>query len=114
MNETITVGYQVKTEDGNFITDEGMLCSDETLPVSLADAYKVIGAFLTSHPDGEIPRIVKVTRTREISPLEATSRELSDLLLSLTRVHGLDLGLTQDQITREITKELVALGSTKA
>ena len=45
----------------------------------------------------------------EATPLENAAEELGELLSSLCARHGLDLGLTQDQINKKIAEELQVL-----
>ena len=117
MQETITLGYRIQDIDGIYVVRDGertLTFMEEPQPCSLGEAYRTVGAYLEEHPHSVPPRMVKVEQVRELTPLECTSRELAQRLLSLTAMHGLDLGLTPAQVETQITKELVALGSTLA
>lgn len=99
--------YVVRINDGRTETQ-----MDVPAPVSLSEAYRATGVYLSENPHNVPPRMEKVEQIRELTPLECTSRDLAQRLLSLTSAHGLDLGLTPAQVERKITEELVALGST--
>jgi hypothetical protein len=117
METTSVIGYRLRDiNTGRFINFDGSgyswisnFGSADPEPISLSDAYKRIGEFLARNPNSQVPEIVKVTRP--LTPIERASKELGGLLQDLCSRHGLDLGLTKDQVERQIAKELVDLGA---
>ena len=114
METQTLLGYHVKAQNGEFVheaTDHGDTWAhyDEPEPCTLAQAYSRIGRFLADYPREQAPEIVPVHRA--LTPLETASSELGSLLTSLCERHGLNLGLTQEQINRRITQELAELGA---
>lgn len=83
----------------------------EPKPISHADAFRRVAAFIENHPEDVktfgVPDVIPVHR--ELTPLERTSKELACRLLQLTEAHGLDLGLTREQVETKIAQELQAL-----
>lgn len=112
MDTTTIIGYRVKDCHGNFVHTDFQTTwasAREPEPIQQADAYRRIAAYITDHPGAPVPFVVPVHR--QLSPLETASKELGGLLSSLCRRHNLNLGLTQDQIERRISKELAELGA---
>lgn len=109
METTQIVGYRVKNINGSFIDASGR-STWEYPPITQAEAYRRVSVYLTENPNGDVPQVIPVTRT--LTPIETASAELGDLLQSLCRRHGLDLGLSKDQVNKQIAKELADLGAT--
>lgn len=115
MQEKTLIGYYLIDTNGIYVVDgpgATQTSMDQPAPVSIADAYRITGKYLSESHLNVPPRMERVEQVRELTPLECTSRDLAQRLLSLTSAHGLDLGLTPAQVERKITEELVALGST--
>lgn len=108
------IGYRIKAHsDGKFIhrTDHGHFFSQqEPEPISRPDAYRRLAGFLEEN-DGfdDVNDLEVVPVYRETTPVEDASAELGKLLSSLCNRHGLDLGLNQEQINKQIAGELEAL-----
>ena len=116
METTQVIGYRVKSGE-QFVhasNNTTWTSYSEPTPCSQADAYRRVAQFITDHPsDVErfgVPSVVSVTSP--LSPIETASGELGDLLQDLCRRHGLNLGLSKDQIRTQIAKELASLGGT--
>jgi hypothetical protein len=107
--ETI-IGYRVQNVFGDFLNTYGEAVSAQVEPCTQAEAYRRMSVFFTNNPNATVPTVVPVTRP--ITPIESASKELGGLLSSLCSRHGLDLGLSSDQIERQIAKELSDLGAT--
>jgi hypothetical protein len=108
------VGHRVKDNNGRgYVHTNGSsvwLSYEKPKPISLAEAHRIVSKVLTDHPGYYVPIITKVFKTRTLTPLEATSRDLGNMLTSLLGARGVKLGLTQDQIEKQIAKELTMLG----
>ena len=112
MNTNTIIGYRVKDHNGMFVAFDGVhnvRTYSEPEPVSQADAYRRLAAFLDENPGTQVPRVIPVYYVP--TPLETASAELGGLLQSLCSRHGLNLGLTKDQIEKQIAKELQELGA---
>ena len=112
MENTTVIGYKVCTtyRQDEFVTYEGNVTMHEVKPCTKAEAYGRISKYLSRDPYADVPIVVGVTRL--LSPMETAARELGSLLTSLCERHGLDLGLSSDQIEHQIAKELSELGAT--
>jgi hypothetical protein len=110
MQTNQVIGHRVQTVNGSFINTYGETVYTAPEPCTISEAYRRISSFLASNPNATVPSVIPVTRT--LTPMETASRELGSLLTSLCARHGLDLGLSQDQIEKQITKELADLGAT--
>lgn len=111
MENSQVIGYRVQTTDGTFVGLYGEeALASEMEPCTIAEAYLRVSRYLVDKPTATVPSVVPVTR--ELTPLETASQELGSLLTSLCARHGLDLGLSTDQIERQIAKELSDLGAT--
>lgn len=115
MDTTQIVGYRVKS--GQQFVHSGSpstyISYSEPAPTTQAEAYYLLARFISEHP-GEVerfgvPSVVPVTRT--LTPIETASGELGDLLQNLCRRHGLNLGLSKEQLRTRIAKELAELGA---
>jgi uncharacterized protein YjiS (DUF1127 family) len=119
METNTIIGYRVQdVVTGRFINHDGngyhwvsTLGAVEPEPISQPDAYRRLAAYITAYPDAPVPTVVPVYR--ELTPMERTSRELGNMLTSLCNRHGLDLGLSREQIERQIAKELAELGANR-
>jgi hypothetical protein len=113
MQSTEIIGYRVQTPSGNFVCYEfGRNVSRygaEPEPISQANAYRRLAAYIEENPGAQVPTVVPVYRV--YTPLETASKEFSGLLSSLCERHGLRLGLSQDQIEKRIASELQELGA---
>jgi hypothetical protein len=109
------IGYQVAyipTQSFVHVTLEGenyIECA-EPLPISRGDAFRRLAGILDQRSDLSHEDFDVVPVFREVTPLESTAKELSGLLLSLTERHGLDLGLTREQIEARIATEIAEFG----
>jgi hypothetical protein len=108
MNNTTVIGHRVQISRGVFVNQYGESVYSEPEACNISEAYRRISVYLSRNPGTSVPTVVDVTRT----PMETASRELGSLLTSLCQRHGLNLGLSQDQIERQISKELADLGAT--
>lgn len=105
--ETTVLGYHVKNSNGTYLIRNGYHHAIWRLegtpePISLSDAYALVSLFIAQNPSSvDLPEIVKVTKERVLTPLECASRELGDLLVSLTERHGLDLWRTHLRSVQE-------------
>ena len=110
MNTNTIIGYRVQDHNGMFVDFDGVQnfrTYSKPEPISQANAYRRLAAFLDANPGVQVPRVVPVYY--EPTPVEKASKELGGLLESLCSRHGLDLGLTSEQIQKQIAKELEAL-----
>jgi hypothetical protein len=108
MDNTQVIGYRVRLPNGTFVNSDGRV-SFEQEPCTQAAAYRRVADFLSLNLNASAPEIVPVTRI--LTPIETASRELGDQLQSLLRRHGLDLGLSREQIERRIAQELAEFGA---
>ncbi len=108
---SVVIGFRVFTSStqGVAVTYDGETTTAETKPCTRAEAYGRVSKFLNKYPNAQVPQIVEVTRP--LTPLESASGELGGLLESLCRRHGVELGLSSDQVRTQIAKELSALGA---
>lgn len=113
MNTSKIVGYVVKNNCGEFVHYDGdgnFVETSRPEPISQADAYRRLAAYI-DEMDGEVHGFYVAPVFHVPTPLEKASAELGSLLQSLCSRHGLQLGLTQEQIEAQIAKELQALGA---
>ena len=113
MNTSKVVGYVVKNNCGEYVHFDGDGNFVETSrpdPISQADAYRRLAAYI-DEMDGEVNGFYVAPVFHVPTPLERAAGELGGLLQSLCSRHGLQLGLTQDQIEAQIAKELQELGA---
>jgi len=110
MNNTTVIGHRVQVSRGVFVNQYGERVYSEPEPCNLSEAYRRVSVFIASNPGCDVPHVNPVTRT--LTPMETASKELGSLLTSLCQRHGLNLGLSQEQIERQISKELADLGAT--
>jgi hypothetical protein len=108
-NNTKVVGYVVECSNGYFLDGRDEDSFEQPAACTQAEAYRRVSVYLTQFPNAQVPEVIALTR--DLTPMENASRELSATLKGLLERHGLDLGLTDDQIERQITKELVDLAS---
>lgn len=120
------VGYVVKNNNGEYIAESkltpsgnreyNVIVTARPTPVSKGDAYRRLAAFvdLCEHIGSDLPsdeQFYVAPVFHEPTPLERASEELGGLLVGLCSRHGLDLGLTREQIEKQIAKELKELGA---
>jgi hypothetical protein len=111
METNQVIGYRVNDSNNNCIDTNGCIVyHGDVAPCSIAEAYKRVGLYLELNPREAFPAVHTVTRP--LSPMEKASKELGGLLTSLCARHGLDLGLSSEQIERQVAKELAELGAT--
>ena len=113
MDTTKTLlGYRVKDHNGMYVSADGRVRTyTKPEPITHAQAYSAVASFLEHNSWSPVPQVVKVFK--KASPIQSASSELGALLTSLCQRHGLDLGLTQEQIDRQIARELSELGASK-
>jgi hypothetical protein len=109
------IGYRVKNCNGYFLDTDGdginYATYKEPTPIARGDAYRRLAAYLDAYPHVSDSDMEVVPVHRALTPTESAAQELGSLLSTLTRRHGLQLGLTQDQIEAKIAKELEELGA---
>ncbi len=115
MNEII--GFQAFHHDSGMflhydsVTGRNFLSHEEPLPISRADCHRRIAAFI-EQPGEECNDDFSIDVVyRKTTPVENAAAELGTLLTSLCNRHGLNLGLSREQIESQITKELVNFGA---
>jgi len=98
-------GFYVATNPHgvNFTTDE------EPTPIPRGDALRRMAAFLDANPGEDLGDYEVEPVYRETTPIEDAADELGGLFESLCRRHGLDFGLTRDQINQQLVKDLEAV-----
>jgi hypothetical protein len=111
-------GYRViNRNNGHFVDSDGSrnwltrYSDADPTPVPRGDALRRLAAFLDANPGENYGDYTIDAVYREQKPIEATATELGDLLLDLCQRHGLKLGLSRDQIERQIASELTLLGA---
>ena len=99
------VGFYVATmpHGANYTTDVA------PAPIPRGDAYRRLAAWLDANPDAQDDDYTVDPVYRETTPIEDASNELGGLLEGLCARHGLQLGLTRQQINAQIALELQAL-----
>lgn len=112
-NTSTIIGYVVKTQTGEYIAEPdergyNYVTRSRPAPVGKSDAYRRLAAFLDEN-DGWEEDLYVTPVFYEPTPLEKASKELGGLLESLCSRHGLDLGLTREQMEKQIAKELEEL-----
>lgn len=105
------LGYVVKsTSNGAWYveydpaTGTNFVTRKRPQPISRPDALRRLAAYSDKNSDGEDFYVAPVFY--EPSPIEKASAELGSLLQSLCTRNGLNLGLTQEQINKQIEQEL--------
>lgn len=121
------VGYHVKF--GNMFVEYSpksgnYLVFDAPEPIEAADAFRRAAAFvergaadvtrsLTAVGVADegclIPQVIPVEE--QVTPVASASRELGSLLMSLAERHGVELGMTPEQVEAKIAQELVQFGA---
>ena len=91
--------------EGNFITPEA------PKPLRRGDAFRRLAAFLDDRPDQDEDEYKVVPVYRKPTPIETAADELGRQLESLCARHGLDLGLSKEQIRTQIARELADFGA---
>ncbi len=110
MENTTVIGHRVQISRGVFVGQYGERVYSEPEACAISEAYRRVSLFLSQNPGAQVPFVNEVTRT--LTPMETASKELGSLLTSLCSRHGLNLGLSPEQIERQIAKELSDLGAT--
>lgn len=82
------------------------LSSEAPAPIARGDAFRRLADFLDDFPDLDHEDFTIEPVYRELTPMEQTARELGGQLESLCARHGLDLGLTREQMEAALTQEL--------
>ena len=107
------IGYRVANFGGFFVdtTPQGVnfTTDEEPTPIPRGDALRRMAAFLDANPDLDMEDFEVQPVYRETTPIEDTADELGGLFETLCRRHGLDLGLTRDQINAQLVKDLEAV-----
>lgn len=112
------IGYRVKSGEQYVHTDLKTTWTSYTqpTPISRSDAYRRAAAFIQDHPDDSdgqwTPTVVPAYRV--LTPVETASKELSGLLTALCERHGLQLGLSKEQVEKRLAKELEEFGVTSS
>lgn len=113
MSKNLLLGYVVQDISDYFVhhdfarTPQTWLSDEEPLPIPAPDAYRRAAQYMQEHPEAPMPLILDVER--ELTPLEKTASDLGQRLTSLCNMHGLDLGISQDEIDEQLARELTAL-----
>lgn len=110
MQSTTVIGHRVQVSRGVFVNQYGERVYSEPEACDLSEAYRRVSVFISHNPGCDVPFVNAVTRT--LTPMETASKELGSLLTDLCKRHGLNLGLSSEQIERQISKELADLGAT--
>lgn len=118
MSKNLLIGYHVVAAAGHLgdmyvhhdfdRVPQTWLDAEEPLPISAPDAYRRAAQYVQEHPEASMPFLQDVER--ELTPLEKAASELGSLLTSLCTRHGLDLGMSQDDIDAELGRELAVFG----
>lgn len=112
MNTDTIIGYRVKANGGYYLwhnAGQNFTSSEKPAPISRADAHRRLAAYLDENPELEHDYFYVTPVFYEPTPIEKASKELGGLLQSLCNRHGLDLGLTPEQIEKQIAQELEEL-----
>ncbi len=114
-NNSDILGYRVMfPRDELFVDFAGginFLTEHEPQPIPRGDAFRRLAAFLDEHPELDHTDFLIEPTYRELKPVESGARELGGLLKSLCSRHGIQLGMTDDQIQAQIERELKAYGA---
>lgn len=135
MNQTNLLGYVVilsnvcddncdSGEDGptyiEFVNGRNVIAYSRPTPIPVADAYRRLAGFLDTHPnvdpsDLAVEPVYEWVKSEPVlpppSPITNCAKELASRLRALTGAHGLDLGLTDEEMESQIEKELVQFGA---
>lgn len=105
------LGYVVKYSgagacyvEHDTVTGSNFVTQKRPQPISRPDALRRLAAYSDKNSNGEDFYVTPVFH--EPSPIEKASAELGSLLQSLCTRNGLNLGLTQEQINKQIEQEL--------
>ena len=112
------IGYRVQlTSNETYVHNDanGMnyISIHRPEPISRPDALRRLAGLLDQYPDMCELDFYFEPVYREYTPLETASKELGGLLQSLCKRHGLELGMTQDQVEAKIAEELKEFGVKK-
>ncbi len=119
MSTNQIVGYVVKSRSSyvqyvhhDAQLDHNYLAASRPEPVALSDAYRRLAAFIDEN-EGEVEHddLYVAAVFYEPKPVERMAQELGGLLQSLASRHGHNLGLTSEQIEKQIVKELEELSA---
>lgn len=114
------IGYRVVRSNNECYSDEYVHYTSsrgnytsvaEPAPIPRGDAFRRLASFLDQNPQANMDDFVVAPVYRVLTPMETATKELSGLLSSLCSRHGLNLGLSQDQIEAKIAGELKELGA---
>lgn len=114
-NTSTIVGYVVKNNRGDYVhhvDGRNVIEYTKPEPVSRADAFRRLAAYIDENPWANsqfIDELYVAPVFYEPTPVEKAAKELGGLLESLCSRHGLDLGLTREQMEKQIAKELEEL-----
>jgi hypothetical protein len=118
MNTNTIIGYRVKNNHGEYLAhtpEQGDFVTEtKPEPISKGDAYRRLAAYFDApqcddHHVGEDFYVTPVFY--EPTPLEKAGAELGGLLESLCQRHGVNLGLTREQINAKLAAELAAIAA---
>jgi hypothetical protein len=108
------LGYRIRTSDGMYVhrdADGHHYLSDlESEPLPRADAYRRLAGFF-EQDDCDLDDFEVIPVHRELTPLEKTSSSLACQLQGLCSAHGLDLGITREQMEAKLAQELTDFGA---
>ncbi len=106
------IGFRVvNITSGEFIHNDGEHAynypsTKEPEPISRGDAFRRLGAYLDENPAQEHSNFRVEPVYRMTTPIEDAAHELGGLFESLCQRHGLDLGLSRQQIDAILAKDL--------
>lgn len=122
MSHSKIIGYVVKNNNGEYIhnskdedSDHNYAARTKPEPIGKADAYRRLAAYIDENAwvadlaPNDANNFYVAPMFYEPTPLDRASEELAGLLQALCNRHGLDLGLTKDQMAKHIAKELDGL-----
>lgn len=114
-NTSRIIGYVVKHRNTRQFVHEpdgrgfNFLSDVRPAPISKPDAYRRLAAYLDENPDVVDDNTFYVTAVfYEPTPIERAASELGNTLRALCSRHGLDLGMTAEQIDKQLVGELEA------
>ncbi len=112
--ETVHTGYIHHNEHNG----HNYLSNAEPAPIPHGDAYRRLAAWLDENPDSEFqcdPEICErrapVAPPTPVNPVVSAAKELGGLLKGLAGRHGIQFGLSDDEIEARIALELKSLGA---
>lgn len=114
MRTNDVIGFYVQNHEQGFFVDtdangSNFTTDEQPRPIPRGDAYRRLAAFLDANPGEDHQDYCVLPAYRETTPIEDAANELGGLFESLCRRHGLDLGLTRDQINAQLVKDLEAV-----